>query len=96
MTMPETEVGATVADVARMAVEELQRLRRQKAIDDAVLPLIRDLAMATVTALHELRVASHKVIDAWRSSSLTDPDPAELREAIEELVAASGWKRPGE
>lgn len=33
-----------------------------------------------------LRQAAWNVVNAWRSSSISDPDPLPLREAIEELV----------
>jgi cytochrome P450 len=86
-------LGPSVADLAQQMLDELVRLRRQKAVDDALSPLVRDLAMATVAALNDLRAAAHRVIEAWRSSSLSDPDPAELRAAIEALVEVSGWRR---
>ena len=90
------EAGTSVADVAQIALDELVKLRRQKEIDDALMPFVRDLAMATVEALRELKVASHQVIEAWRASSAADPDDPKLRAAIEDLVAASGWERGDE
>lgn len=90
------DLGPMVADIAQGMLEELQRLRRQKAVDDALMPLVRDLSMAAIETLKELRVASHAVIEAWRSASLSDPDPVELRAAIEGLVEVSGWQRADE
>lgn len=92
MTGP-ASLGPTVADIAQGMLEQLQRLRRQKEVDDALMPLVRDLSMAAIETLRELRVASHAVIDAWRSASLADPDQVELRAAIEALVEVSGWQR---
>jgi hypothetical protein len=83
-------VGPSVADLAQQMLDELTALRRQKAVDDALMPIVRDLLMAMIEALRNLKVAAHQVIVAWRLSPLELDQPG-LRAAIEELVRASGW-----
>ncbi len=90
VTEPDTRDGPTVADIAELMQAELAKLRRQKAVDDAIRPLVHGLAMASIEALGELRVAAHQVIDAWRKSK----DTEDLVDAIETLVSASGWQKP--